>query len=254
MHRLLYADCSIRKSADRSSLTAPRSLSQLTTSFIGSQCQGIHSALFIALPFVPGSIFAFSWIFTRCSFFTRLEILLSCRSIYLLVVPHLHFAFFYSLFKLPSALFFKNRFQSTSFCLSTEIYSWCELFQFLLLLFFRKEHDTLRVFVAVFCNSQRYSVFFCLLFFFREKKSKWWAQMDSNHRPHAYQACALTTWAMRPFWWRWGGSNSWPPACKAGALPAELHPHLLVSSKLNNASLLQLLPLLTGVMLFKHSP
>ena len=27
----------------------------------------------------------------------------------------------------------------------------------------------------------------------------WWAQMDSNHRPHAYQACALTTWAMRPY-------------------------------------------------------
>ena len=26
-------------------------------------------------------------------------------------------------------------------------------------------------------------------------------------------------------WWRWGESNSWPPACKAGALPAELHPH-----------------------------
>ena len=76
-------------------------------------------------------------------------------------------------------------------------------------------------------------------------KDSWWAQVDSNHRPHAYQACALTTWAMRPFgfqclfvplcsllkvplerWWRWGGSNSWPPACKAGALPAELHPHM----------------------------
>ena len=27
-------------------------------------------------------------------------------------------------------------------------------------------------------------------------------------------------------WWRWGESNSWPPACKAGALPAELHPHM----------------------------
>ena len=132
----------------------------------------------------------------------------------------------------------------------------------------------------------------------------WWAQVDSNHRPHAYQACALTTWAMRPSqkclmaflrlassgfefqrnsicfanrrtsavcsalpkllasllwcfcsflnllpfavpdvfdnrfflllvscilllrWWRWGGSNSWPPACKAGALPAELHPQI----------------------------
>ena len=70
---------------------------------------------------------------------------------------------------------------------------------------------------------------------------KWWAQVDSNHRPHAYQACALTTWAMSPCcylgvslrlvpsssrkWWRWTGSNRWPPACKAGALPAELHPH-----------------------------
>ena len=81
----------------------------------------------------------------------------------------------------------------------------------------------------------------------------WWAQVDSNHRPHAYQACALTTWAMSPFfwsdlrlpsklhnlvpiplpfsrWWRWGGSNSWPPACKAGALPAELHPQILQGS------------------------
>ena len=28
------------------------------------------------------------------------------------------------------------------------------------------------------------------------------------------------------FWWRWGGSNSWPLACKASALPAELHPHI----------------------------
>ncbi len=25
-------------------------------------------------------------------------------------------------------------------------------------------------------------------------------------------------------WWRWTGSNRRPPACKAGALPAELHP------------------------------
>ena len=27
--------------------------------------------------------------------------------------------------------------------------------------------------------------------------------------------------------WRWRDSNSWPPACKAGALPTELHPHLI---------------------------
>ena len=38
-----------------------------------------------------------------------------------------------------------------------------------------------------------------------------------------------------PSWWRWGDSNPWPPACRAGALPTELHPQLLsVSSKLNN--------------------
>ena len=47
------------------------------------------------------------------------------------------------------------------------------------------------------------------------------------------------------FWWRVPGSNRWPPACKAGALPAELTPHLgilnclgtfsSVPSKLNNA-------------------
>ena len=78
----------------------------------------------------------------------------------------------------------------------------------------------------------------------------WWAQVESNHRPHAYQACALTFWAMSPCylhisgihlwssvlfllnftfrffnrWWRWRDSNPWPPACRAGALPTELHP------------------------------
>ena len=73
----------------------------------------------------------------------------------------------------------------------------------------------------------------------------WWAQVDSNHRPRAYQARALTTWAMSPFvsfrffslvpyfvpsvryWWRWWESNPWPPACRAGALPAELHPRVV---------------------------
>ena len=32
-------------------------------------------------------------------------------------------------------------------------------------------------------------------------------------------------------WWRWTESNRWPPACKAGALPAELHPHILFRIK-----------------------
>ena len=30
------------------------------------------------------------------------------------------------------------------------------------------------------------------------------------------------------YWWSLSGSNRWPPACKAGALPAELTPHVYV--------------------------
>ena len=35
-----------------------------------------------------------------------------------------------------------------------------------------------------------------------------------------------TCFRLRWPWWRWTGSNRWPPACKAGALPAELHPRV----------------------------
>ena len=30
-------------------------------------------------------------------------------------------------------------------------------------------------------------------------KLKWWAKMDSNHRPHDYQSCALASWAIGPY-------------------------------------------------------
>ena len=33
-----------------------------------------------------------------------------------------------------------------------------------------------------------------------------------------------------PGWWRWWDSNPWPPACRAGALPTELHPHIVTGS------------------------
>ena len=35
-------------------------------------------------------------------------------------------------------------------------------------------------------------------------------------------------------WWRWRDSNSWPPACKAGALPTELHPHVTFKNLLQS--------------------
>ena len=50
-------DCSIRTSADQYLLAIPRSFSQLTTSFIGSQCQGIRPALFLAWPSFSNSLF-----------------------------------------------------------------------------------------------------------------------------------------------------------------------------------------------------
>ena len=53
-------DCSIRKSADHHVFAIPRSLSQLITSFIGSQCQGIRPAPFLTWPFLRAKIPLFS--------------------------------------------------------------------------------------------------------------------------------------------------------------------------------------------------
>ena len=146
-----HADCSIRKSADRCVLTTPRSFSQLTTSFIGSWCQGIHPALFLTLPIVHERYFWYLYQFPlafsqNCSipdflFFYK-------KIVALLIVSYLHVLFCFQAALLLS--FHKNRFELMSF------------------------HQLKSIFV-------------------------WWAQVDSNHRPHAYQACALTTWAMRPF-------------------------------------------------------
>lgn len=47
--------CPIRKSPDQSLLAAPRSLSQRATSFIASQCQGIHQMPFRRLILICGS-------------------------------------------------------------------------------------------------------------------------------------------------------------------------------------------------------
>ena len=83
----------------------------------------------------------------------------SCRCFYLLVV-FTCICFHYSVFKLHFFLSFsKNRYQQMIFFSSTDICS---------------------------CKQD-------ICFFLRLPFGKWWAQMDSNHRPHAYQACALTT-------------------------------------------------------------
>ena len=57
---------------------------------------------------------------------------------------------------------------------------------------------------------------------------KWREWRDSNPRPIAWQAIALTNWATPPlllFWWVVKDSNLWPPRCKRDALPTELTTH-----------------------------
>ena len=55
---------------------------------------------------------------------------------------------------------------------------------------------------------------------------KWWAKMDSNHRPHDYQSCALASWAIGP-------------SCLHFFWCILLHPRA-VPSKLNNVKYLSL--------------
>ena len=43
-----------------------------------------------------------------------------------------------------------------------------------------------------------------------------------------FQEVSLLTFLFKESkWWRWWDSNPWPPACRAGALPTELHPHFI---------------------------
>ena len=53
-------------------------------------------------------------------------------------------------------------------------------------------HKNFQPFIAY---AKFYYIKFCKL----GRCSYWWAWEDSNLRPHAYQACALTTWATSPF-------------------------------------------------------
>ena len=41
----------------------------------------------------------------------------------------------------------------------------------------------------------------------------------------SYEPIRFAVRHLSDLWWRWWDSNPWPPACKAGALPTELHPH-----------------------------
>ena len=48
----------------------------------------------------------------------------------------------------------------------------------------------------------------------------------SNHLSYEPICISLSLPLPLWLWWRWWDSNPWPPACRAGALPTELHPHI----------------------------
>ena len=149
----------IRKSAGWRLFAANRSLSQLVTSFVGSWCQGIRPVLFIAWT----SPVRFAWVIV--------DNRLNCQT------PQWKFHCFFHLF-IGEIVVFPT--------LQKNLY----LFQILAYIF---QH------MLTICSF--YSSF--VLFSFQWPQFRcfhtWWAQVDSNHRPRAYQARALTTWAMSPY-------------------------------------------------------
>ena len=139
----------IQKSLDQWMFAPPQGLSQLTTSFVGSQCQGIRPAPFLALPF-----------------FLPFNSPICQQDLNKIVVNNflcISFRSYYSVFKVhvPSP-FHRDA---------------CAL-------------DSPQI-DGLYSLSLRISA--CTAFLSCSSLSRrWWAQVDSNHRPRAYQARALT--------------------------------------------------------------
>ena len=177
----------IRKSTDQSPFAAPRSLSQLVTSFVGSWCQGIH----LMLLFAWTSFFGSRYLLNCLSFLQMFGILR---------VKGFPFTLFFFTFPLPWNCLFtltgKTYFRILkSVLLSVRFYS-----------FF--QYTSYSVFNEHFA---KYFVLCLVGLDGLEPSTSRLSGARSNHLSY------------RP-WWRWWDSNPWPPACRAGALPAELHP------------------------------
>ena len=150
----------IRISPDLSSFAAPRSFSQLITSFIGSWCQGIPLALFFAWPFRSN--------------LSELVQFLGSLEVWIMQAPLLD-----------------------QFTLSNKIVIYPKI----------SFETTLWISLLLPSRHTPFPVYnhncFVSVFSFQDTKCKtggfaWWAKMDSNHRPHDYQSCALASWAIGP--------------------------------------------------------
>ena len=136
----------IQKSPDQRIFAPPRSLSQLITSFIGSQCQGIRPAPLFAWPFKLFSL--------REWLVFPLDSLLPTK-----IIVTLPFEI---------AIFLKRTYYNLCFAVIIQFS------RYVLVMFFKARSPETLIFIT------------------------WWAKMDSNHRPHDYQSCALASWAIGP--------------------------------------------------------
>ena len=163
----------IRKSVGRSLFAAHHSLSQLVTSFIGSWCQGIHLTLL------------FAW--TSC-IYPILWFSLNCLSFF----EHFRSGFYWLLFAVKKQ-FTRLLHFVLSFHLSVKLYAhFHALFPFS----FGKTNISLLDYLS---SSVRFLLkklfFYSIVKELLESFDSWSVWMDSNHRPRAYQARALATWA-----------------------------------------------------------
>ena len=174
----------IRTSAALRLFAAPRSFSQLITSFFGSWCQGILHVLFFAWPFslalfnndLSFSLAILNYVsklFRFCCFSVTLLHILYAR-----VLSEKTWFFLTLLFIQFSNIFVTLSHRTHQMCSGGG-----------------KEIRTPDPLLARQVLSQ---LSYTPIFKFSEINRFWWAEVDSNHRPHAYQACALTCWAISP--------------------------------------------------------
>ena len=167
-YALPYVGSPIRISAGLWICAPHRSFSQLITSFFGSQCQGIPLMLLLTWPLTPAyALYAgFSpLLLVRFSLSSR-----RCRNVENLDLRRLcSFDFSEFLVSLNKLTSWNRRY--THFCAYLDSLSICLTFG-----------------VIQFSRYMTITQYWLL----------WWAWVDSNYRPHAYQACALTCWATGP--------------------------------------------------------
>ena len=192
----------IRRSPDRSLFAAPRGLSQLVTSFIGSWCQGIRPVLFFAWTSYYSLVLWIAWVSFKQDFFVALKRFFPFRVVY---PPFGEIVCLNLLRRYP---FWKD---SINFSILSSLI--CSFFQLILIQifeFFVYLFDCQVSFALLLLRfpiaSPSWDVLAIRFNFTRawhRTLCGWSVWMDSNHRPRAYQARALATWATDRFFLIW---------------------------------------------------